>query len=103
MLKKSNYWHLYLLENLWKAAIFFGFTTHRKKRREGRKKNLLLKEDKIVIFAVFVVEELCLFETLISRMMKKKKWRKNEIHFCLFCGENLSLKNLLRSCTARVA
>ena len=38
MIKKSIYWHLYILENSRKITIFFGFTTYReKKRREGRK------------------------------------------------------------------
>ena len=38
MIKKSIYWHFYILENSRKIAIFFGFTTYRekeKRREEG--------------------------------------------------------------------
>ena len=46
MIRKSIYWHLYILENSRKIGIFGGVTTYReKKRRGGRKKNTLYEED----------------------------------------------------------
>ena len=55
MFKKLIYWYLYILANSRNIAIFFGFTMYREKKREGRKKNSLDKEDKIAIFAMFVL------------------------------------------------
>ena len=79
MLKKSIYWHRYILENSRKTAIFFGFTTYRKKRRERRKKNLLHKEDKTAIFAMIVFRGIVLFfEILVTHRIEEKKYLKND-------------------------
>ena len=38
MLKKHIYWHLYILENSRKSAIFFGFTTYREKKKKKERR-----------------------------------------------------------------
>ena len=51
-----------MLENSRKIAIFFGFTINREKREE----NSLHKEDKIAIFALFVLRSIALKFWLVT-------------------------------------
>ncbi len=61
--KKYIYLHLYILENSRKITMGGGGVNYiqRKKRRKGRKINSLHQEDKIAIFAMFVLGSITLF------------------------------------------
>ena len=94
---------IYLLVSLYirkfkkNCHLFWVHYIQRKTRREERKKKSLHKEDKITIFAMFVLKKYCtLLKILISHWMKKKKKLKNKIHFYMFYDKNWSLKEPIK-------